>query len=125
MISTALMDPFTPPSLLQTALEALSSVIQNAWPRISEPAHRRGILMALVICWKNLETPLGDGYKISENSEKRPRQVAEEVGFENTKGELRKVGKLFVAVVQGQVDMKTELKPLIEAQPGLREVFAM
>src|SRR4051812_17669529 len=110
MISTVLIDPFTPPSLLQNAIEALSAVIHNAWPRISEPVHRRGILMALTVCWKNLETPLGGGYKISETSEKRPRQVNEEVSFEDVKKEMRRVGNLFITVVQGQVDMKSELE---------------
>lgn len=81
--------------------------------------------MALAVCWKNLETPLGDGHKISETSEKRPKQANEDVSFEEVKKDMRKVGKLFISVVKGQVDIKSELEPLMEAQPGLQELFTI
>jgi hypothetical protein len=80
--------------------------------------------MALVLCWKNLvddsggDTNAGLSKKAghSGNGVERPIEL---------KAELMRVGRLFVKVVEREVDMKSELDPLIKADPGLEELFGL
>jgi hypothetical protein len=122
ILSTILTDPFTTPSLLYSAIVGLSTLIQNAWPRISLPAHRRRILMALVICWGNI-SGLADEYRDGVVSKRvaTSGKVVEVPG--SLREELIKVGRLFVKVVERDVDMKSELDPIIDADPNLAKLL--
>lgn len=41
------------------------------------------------------------------------------------KDQILVAGTMFVRAVEGEVDVKDELEPLFERDPGLREVFGM
>jgi hypothetical protein len=84
LLSTHLADPFTPPSLLQAALSALESVIQNAWPRIGAEVHRRRIMLALTETWGVISAEGEDGGGEGRN---------------NLKEHVRKVVSLFKVVL--------------------------
>jgi len=74
ILESVLKDPFATPASIHAALQALCSVIQNAWPRLGEAIYRVTIMKALVVCWGNVE------------------------GVEELREELGKVGGLFVKV---------------------------
>jgi hypothetical protein len=80
--------------------------------------------MALVLCWKNL-TDDSDG----EKSTGLPKKVGHSGnGAErpiDLKADLMRVGRLFVKVVEREVDIKSEFGSLIETDPGLGELFGL
>jgi len=113
ILTTVLTDPFGParPSLLLSGMKTLQAVILNCWPRIAlDKGHRMEVVKMLVLCWKNLSEGEEDG---------------KEKGLDEVKEELKVAGKLLVGAVEKEVDFRTELMPLFEADPGLVEVFGM
>lgn len=110
ILTTTLTDPFAPthPTLLSTTLTTLQAIIENCWPRLSEPRHKIEIITSLVTCWTNIfQVPEGD-FKAA-----------------GVKDQILVAGTMFVRAVEGEVDVKDELEPLFERDPGLREVFGM
>lgn len=76
--------------------------------------------MALVVCWQNMFGSMDGTTGVVGNIPDRSSQVL--VGVEE---DLIRVGKLFVKLVEREVDMKPELGPLIAANPGLKELFGL
>ncbi|TVY54403.1 hypothetical protein LCER1_G003877 [Lachnellula cervina] len=107
ILSTTLTDPFAPsnPPLLLSAIRALQTVLLNCWPRISEPKYKMEIIKALSVCWKDIS-----------DSEDRGR-------LEEVQKELRVAGRLFVNAVEGAVDIRVELEPLVEVNKGVGVMF--
>jgi hypothetical protein len=79
--------------------------------------------MALVVCWRNVVDSI-DGNTGPSTSDKKILDKSVD-GVLGAKKDLVKVGRLFVKVVQKEMDMKSELGPLIEVNPGLKELFGL
>lgn len=122
MLSTILTDPFTTPTLLQITISALAILIQNTWPRIGEPLHRRRVILALVVCWCNM-SDIPDDYRDGIVSRRQAFSSEEEVTPASLKEELIRVGSLFTRVVERDADVKSELDQLAEADPGLAKLL--
>jgi hypothetical protein len=109
ILSTVLMDPFgtSRPSLLLEAVRAMQVVILNAWPRMREVGHRMEVVRALVVCWRTVCEEGG-----GEEEGKGLAEVKKEVGV---------AGRLLVSAVEGEVDMRAELAPIMDVDAGLVE----
>ncbi|TVY43250.1 Uncharacterized protein LSUB1_G000919 [Lachnellula subtilissima] len=109
ILSTTLTDPFAPtnPPLLLSAIHALQTVLLNCWPRISEPKYKIEIIKALSVCWKDVSD-------------------SEDMGrLEEVQRELKIAGRLFVNAVEGGVDIRAELRPLVEVNRGVGIMFGV
>lgn len=109
ILATVLEDPFVTPALLGAALAALEALLRNAWPRIG--GYQKTVLRALVLC----EGILGGGESDEDG------EVAA------LRGQLEKVARLFVVVVEadGEGDLKEDVKKLAEVNPRLGELFGV
>lgn len=65
------------------------------------------IIKALSVCWKDIS-----------DSEDRGR-------LEEVQKELRVAGRLFVNAVEGAVDIRVELEPLVEVNKGVGVMFGV
>lgn len=109
ILSGVLTDPFAGVRLerLSVALDALKVVCLNCWMRIGEPVRRVEVVRALVGCWGTLDVECeGDAGMV-----------------ERIREEARTAGRVFVKAVEGFVDMRVELEPLLEVNQGLGELF--
>ena len=96
------------PTLLSATLTTLQTIIENCWPRLSDPRHKIEIITSLVACWTNIsQIPEGDFKAVG------------------VKDHIFVTGRLFVRAIEGEVNVKEELEPLFDMDPGLREVFGM
>jgi hypothetical protein len=113
ILSTVLTDPFgaARPSLLLAAMKALQVTMMNCWPRMSEPVHRMEIIKALVLCWR----AVGDDVE---------RQTREKM-LSDVRDELKITGRLLVTAVEEEVDIRSDLEPLVNADPGIRVLFGI
>lgn len=75
---------------------------------MSEPTHRLQLIQALVFCWNGL----------SDNA-----AITDEVRLEDLKKELRVAGQLLIKSVEAEVDVCQELRPLLEVDKTLHELF--
>lgn len=110
MLSTVLVDPFSTAriSLLMAALKTLTAVILNTWPRISEEVYRMEIIKGLCLCWKTVS---GD--------------VKGKKELERVRKETKLVSRLFMKAIEGEVDIRKEIRPLVVADESLGDVFGI
>ncbi|TVY37373.1 CCA tRNA nucleotidyltransferase, mitochondrial [Lachnellula occidentalis] len=109
ILSTTLTDPFAPsnPPLLLSAIRALQTVLLNCWPRISEPKYKMKIIKALSVCWTDVSA-----------SEDRGR-------LEEVQKDLKVAGRLLVSAVGGGVNVRAELRPLVEVNKDVGIMFGV
>ncbi|USP78889.1 uncharacterized protein yc1106_06163 [Curvularia clavata] len=114
LLSAILQEPFalSHHKLVGSALEALQSVMLNAWPRI--PGHRGSIMMGLCLLWSRW---------LEEEKKCGSEQVAQ------VKMQVQETVAMLDAVMQ-RVDeagmaetWKTEKQDLVAAEPGCEEMF--
>lgn len=79
--------------------------------------------MALVSCWGNV-ADISDEYRDGIISRRQATSKTALRDNGSLKDELLKVSRLFVQVVERDVDMKLELEPLIQAEPKLGDLFS-
>jgi len=85
----------------------LQTILLNCWPRISEPKYKIEIIKALSVCWKDVSD-------------------SEDMGrLEEVQQELKMAGRLFVNAVEGDVNIRAELRPLVEVNRGVGIMFGV
>jgi hypothetical protein len=109
ILSTTLADPFTPsnPLLLLSTILCLQTVLLNCWPRISEPRYKLEIIKALCVCWKDVSKSEDSG------------------SLEDVKKELKVTGQLLISAVEGEMDIRAELEPLMAVDTGVAVLFGL
>ena len=113
LLSSILSAPFATayPPLLQSALQAIETIIVTNWPRIAY--HRGEILKGLVVCWCRTE---------EEEEEEEENHSAE---LEKVRAKLRECVKLLTAVLERDVDVKPEYRLLIESDNRLEQLLVI
>lgn len=81
-------------------------------------------MMALVVCWRNI-VDSSDDHKRSTLSEEKGNSDNTPGALFDLKKEMISVSRLFVKVIETEVDMKSEFGPLIKASPGVAELFGL
>jgi hypothetical protein len=106
ILSAVMTDPFavSRSSLLLEAVRTTEVVVLNTWPRMREEGHRVEVIRALVLCWKTISDEEG-----------------EMEGLAEVKREISVAGRLLVSAVEGEVDMRSELEPIMDVDAGLIE----
>jgi hypothetical protein len=109
LLSATLTDPFGPshPDLLLLAAMALQTTILNCWPRMGESFHRLEIVKTLALCWT-----------IINEDASQPN-----VKLDKVKDELRQSTVILIEAVEGFVDIKAEIAPLLDVDSTLRDLF--
>jgi hypothetical protein len=79
--------------------------------------------MALVVCWRNVVDRTNGNKEGSASDHKILDKSIE--SLQGIKEDLIGVGSLFVKVVVKEVDIKSELDPLLKANPGLKELLGL
>jgi hypothetical protein len=80
---------------------------------MTEPVHRIEIIKALALCWNAVTE---DGLSHSADGGNTLEFLMEG---------LKTTGMLLVKAVEGEIDIKSELEPLLRADPTLTELFAI
>ncbi|EKD21679.1 uncharacterized protein L3040_004901 [Drepanopeziza brunnea f. sp. 'multigermtubi'] len=96
--------------LIQQALRTLQVVILNCWARIGEEAWRIEVVRMLVVCKETVHV-----FQLGR----------EDVRMARLWESMAVVGRLLVRAVEGRVDMREELRPLVEADAEVGEVFGI
>jgi len=111
ILSAVLADSFGAlrPSLLFETVKTLQAMILNTWPRMSEQIHRVEVIKALVLCWKTI------------NEDESTHTEAEQMVLGDLREEIGVAGRLLVKAVEGDFDMVTELRPIMEVDRALIE----
>lgn len=109
LLSSVLTDPFAGARLddVLGALSTLRVLILACWARVREEEWRGEVVRELVLCWGVLE-------ELSEGDEGMVRKC---------RGEIKVVGRVFAKSVEGAVDLRVELRPLLDVDEGIGEVF--
>lgn len=115
-LSTRLCDPFSPaqPELLQATLHVLQTTLLNCWPRISQSIYYVEIIRALSLCWTNIKDEENDNNVMNLSSK-----------FTEIKEQVRVNARILIECLKGKVNFEMVLAPVFNAEPGLREVFAV
>jgi len=80
---------------------------------MTDAVHRIEIIKSLSLCWRNV------------TEDDITHSTGDEQLMQSTEGELKVAGRLLVKSVEGEMNIKAELEPLLKADPGLRDVFGI
>jgi hypothetical protein len=79
----------------------------NCWPRIGVEKYRMEIIKALCVCWKDV------------------LEASDVEGLKEVRGELKVAGKLLVSALEGERDIRAELKSLVEVDGRMGVLFGL
>ncbi|PVH80343.1 hypothetical protein DL98DRAFT_588452 [Cadophora sp. DSE1049] len=121
IISSVFTDLFASARLhdVLVALGTFRVLIGCCWARFREDVWRREGVRCLVLCWGAICEVEVDGDRDSGAQVDRKMLV-------RVKEELRVTGKVFAKAIEGgEVDLREELKPLLDVDVGVGEVFGV
>lgn len=86
---------------------------------MSEQGHRISIVKALVLCWQSLRSGSYDDNGVKETLKEKKEKVDE------VRKELKIAARMLRKAVEadGSVDFAAELRPLVDADPSLEDLF--
>ncbi|KAK0119578.1 hypothetical protein ONS95_011018 [Cadophora gregata] len=118
IVSSVLTDPFAAARLsdVTVALQTFQAMVLHCWVRFREELWRREGVRMLVLCWGAMGELKGDG------NGKAGAHIDSEV-LERVKGEMRVMGRVFAKAVEGSVDLREELKPLVNVDDSIEDLF--
>jgi hypothetical protein len=129
ILSAVMSDPFAAAHerLLLETVKALQVTILNTWPRMSEEGHRNEIIKALVVAWKTMNETIQEQKR---GGDERKEDVGcdeiHENALESGRKEIKIAGRLLVKAIEGEVDVRAELEPLLKVDGKLvEEVFGI
>ncbi|CZT51581.1 uncharacterized protein RSE6_12741 [Rhynchosporium secalis] len=122
ILASVLTDPFAAARLedIRVALEAFRVLLKVCWVRIREVGWRREGVKMLVICWSVLGQVDEDNVIANGIEGLDGKEVLRRV-----RGECKVTGQVFAKAVGGKVDLKVELKPLLDVEEGIEELFGL
>ncbi|KAG4439755.1 hypothetical protein IFR05_004777 [Cadophora sp. M221] len=123
ILASVLTDPFAGARLrdVSGALETFRVLVLNCWVRVGGEMWRGEGVRMLVCCWMAVGESEGEGGVDGSGSGSVDLSLVEKV-----REEIKVTGRLFAKAVEGgEGDLRKELKPLLDVDEGIGEVFGL
>ncbi|KAL2070390.1 hypothetical protein VTL71DRAFT_13416 [Oculimacula yallundae] len=113
ILASVLTDPFAGARLqdVTVALETFRVLCTVCWARIGEVGWRREGVRCLVCIWGVVGDIDGNGNGVDGEVLRRVKE------------EIQTTGRLFAKGVEGMVDLRVELEPLVDVNSGISDLF--